>query len=88
MLKSYEAIYSHGQLHWLNQAPPDESGEKRVLVILDVSESITEQAIAGKSDIHKLLQQTRGIMGKNKTCDELDDELRDLRSGWDKTWGQ
>ncbi len=36
MLKSYEAIYDQGQLHWINQSP--EKQQLRVLVIVEERE--------------------------------------------------
>ena len=32
MLKSYEAIYSYGRLQWLDQPPPEQEQELRVMV--------------------------------------------------------
>jgi hypothetical protein len=37
MLKSYEAIYNQGQLHWVNHAPKKHT-ELRVLVIVEETE--------------------------------------------------
>lgn len=37
MLKSYEAIYNQGQLHWINQAP-EKQQPLRVLVIVEERE--------------------------------------------------
>jgi predicted RNase H-like HicB family nuclease len=35
MLKSYEAIYKNGTLHWLNQMPAEPNKELRVLVVVN-----------------------------------------------------
>jgi len=37
MLKSYEAIYKNGTLHWLNQKPTEQ--ELRVLVVVNETQS-------------------------------------------------
>lgn len=38
MLKSYEAIYKNGFLHWLDQIPTEPDKELRVLVVVEVNE--------------------------------------------------
>jgi len=39
MLKSYEAIYKNGTLHWLNQMPTEPDKELRVLVVVNETQS-------------------------------------------------
>lgn len=39
MLRSYEAIYKNGQLHWLSQMPAQPNEERRVLVVFEVNEA-------------------------------------------------
>ena len=34
MLKSYEAIYTHGQIHWLGEAPPFDQA-RIIVTVLD-----------------------------------------------------
>ncbi len=34
MLKSYEAIYTHGQIHWLGEAPPLDQA-RIIVTVLD-----------------------------------------------------
>lgn len=82
MLKSFEAIYTHGKLKWLGQVPSKEEEGKRVLVIVDVDKELVSE----KKDIHKLLKQTRGIMGRGKTLEKIDQELSKLRSEWEREW--
>jgi predicted DNA-binding antitoxin AbrB/MazE fold protein len=39
MLKSYEAIYKNGILHWLDQTPIERNKELRVLVVVEINET-------------------------------------------------
>jgi len=39
MLKSYEAIYKNGILHWLDQIPIERDKELRVLVVVEINET-------------------------------------------------
>lgn len=38
MLKSYEAIYKNGLLHWLDQIPTEPNKELHVLVVVEMNE--------------------------------------------------
>jgi hypothetical protein len=49
MLKSYEAIYDHGQLHWLHQAPQKEQR----LHVLVVIEEIEPKPLSFKQNIQE-----------------------------------
>ncbi len=86
MLRSYEAIYSHGQLQWLDQAPPEEAEDQRVLVIVDLNDHVAKQV--KKNEIRELLQRTREALATNKTPEEIDSELKDMREEWKQKWEQ
>jgi hypothetical protein len=45
MLKSYEAIYNNGQIHWLGQIPPTQK-EMRILVVVEVPHSFQETTVS------------------------------------------
>jgi hypothetical protein len=76
MLKSYEAVYNHGRLHWIHQAPPELAKETRVIVVLDIPQHQEENA---QESIHALLQRTRGSLGRGKTLQEIDQEIQVMR---------
>jgi hypothetical protein len=82
MLKSYEAIYSHGRLNWINQAPPDPDKETRVVVVIEMRQESPEY----QESIQELLRRTRGSMEKGKTLDEIDKEIRVMRDEWKREW--
>lgn len=82
MLKSYEAIYSHGCLRWINQSPPDPDKETRVVVVMDIH----PEPQKNQETIRELLRRTRGSMGKRKTLDEIDAEIRTMRNEWKREW--
>lgn len=76
MLQTYEAIYNGQQFHWLNETPPKPDKEIRVVVVMDVE----------KPNIREVLQNTRGAWSKGKTLDEIDAEIKSMRSEWDREW--
>ena len=82
MLKSYEAIYSHGYLRWINQAPPEPEKEMRVVVVMDIHPEPQKT----QENIRELLRRTRGSMGKGKTLDEIDAEICTMRNEWKREW--
>jgi hypothetical protein len=77
MLKSYEAIYEHGQLRWLGQEPAVTSA--RVLVVIEEA-----QTDAREQDIDQLLQATSGAWG-NKPVQEVREMIEQQRqSDWEE----
>ncbi len=84
MLRSYEAIYKHGQFRWLNQIPPQVNKEVRVVLVMDVEQARSKP----KENIRELLRRTRGAWGKGKTIDEIDAEINAMRSEWEREWNQ
>lgn len=63
MLKSYEAVYEHGALKWIGDAPPIEDVSK-VVVVVDVPSKTKKQKLA---EIRKVLSTTRGAWGAGKS---------------------
>lgn len=84
MLKSYEAVYSHGYLRWVHQTPPDIAKEMRVIVVLDAAQYYQEEH--DRERIHVLLQRTRGALGRGKTLQEIDQEIQTVRKEWEREW--
>ncbi len=83
MLKSYEAVYSHGHLRWIHPAPPELTKEMRVIVVLDAPQYQEEHA---REPVHVLLQRTRGALGRGKTLQEIDQEIQIMRKEWEREW--
>jgi len=57
MLKSYEAIYTHGQIHWLGEAPPLDQA-RIIVTVLDettappASRHVPPPALKGSITFH------------------------------------
>lgn len=82
MLKSYEAVYHNGHLHWISLAPPVEIDKRRVMVVVDVEEALAKPA----TNIQQLLAITRGCVKPLQTIDEIDANVTKMRTEWDREW--
>jgi len=76
MLKSYEAIYDRGRLHWTRDKPPD----SRMRVIVTVIEEEIEALEATQRKA--LLDQARGSVTPRRTKAEIDRDISEMRSEW------
>jgi hypothetical protein len=83
MLKSYEAVYSRGQLRWMHHAPPELEDEMQVIVVLDVQPPSDQRP---QESIHALLQRTKGSLGRGKTLADIDREIVTMREEWEREW--
>lgn len=63
MLKSYEAIYDHGRLQWLGEAP--RLHRQRVLVVVEADEQTENADLEREDAIRRLAQETCGAWGKH-----------------------
>jgi hypothetical protein len=81
MLKSYEAIYDRGQLHWVHDKPDIEKAQV-IVTVIDL------QAPAKKTlqEVRRLLNETRGAWGKGKSLDDVDREIAAMRAEWQREW--
>ncbi len=86
MLKSYEAIYSHGKLQWVDPFPPEGIEDSRVLVILDVGKVASKHGMQKQKNIHALLKRTCGAMSKGRSMVEIDSAITSMRKEWDRKW--
>lgn len=68
MLKSFEAVYHNGHLHWLGMPPPREIEKRHVMVVVDLE----KEAVKPTTDIRQLLVQTRGCLKPLRPIDEID----------------
>ncbi len=97
MLQSYEAIYDHGRLSWIKDAP--DPVRARVIVTLineqsanDLPEiaqgvdrlSILPRKPLSEDEIERIMQETRGAWGK-KTLEETDAMIKQRRL---EDWGE
>lgn len=82
MLKSYEAVYHNGHLHWLGMPPPREIEKRHVMVVVDLE----KKADKPSPDIRQLLVQTRGCLKPLRTIDDIDKDVAQMRSEWDREW--
>lgn len=80
MLQTYEAIYSDNQLHWINQSPPKLDKKVRVIVVMEVENTVKKP----KKDLHDILDRAWGCMGNGKSMDEIDLEMNRMRQEWDR----
>jgi len=82
MLQTYEAIYSGNQFRWINQAPPKLDKEVRVVLVMDVENTVAKP----KKNLHEVLQGAWGCLGSGKSLDEIDQEMNEMRNEWDRGW--
>ena len=82
MLKSYEAIYHKGHLHWTGPKPPPDIEKSRVLVVVDVDAEREKDT----SDIRHLLEQSRGCIRPLRSLQDIDDEIKKMHAEWDLEW--
>lgn len=81
MLKSYEAIYDHGQLLWLKDKPDTE--QARVIVTI-VEEPVKPRR--SSQEIRQIFDEAWGAWGTGKTPDEIDREIEAMRADWERDW--
>jgi hypothetical protein len=80
MLKSYEAIYEDGRLKWLGDRP----AAKRLKVIVTVLEEESDIDDAAMRKI--LFEQAKGCVPPEKSIEEIDADIREMRSEWERDW--
>lgn len=75
MLKSYEAIYHNGHLHWLSMPPPQEIEKRHVMVVVDLENIVAKPT----PDIRQLLAKTRGCLKPLRAIDDIDKEMDQIK---------
>lgn len=89
MLKSYEAIYDHGQVRWLD-TPPDVDGARLIVTLLPWDDpAIGHQRAAALTaesakPVDALLAETAGAWGRLSLA-EVDARIQSLRQ---RDWGE
>jgi hypothetical protein len=84
MLKSYEAILERNQsVRWLTPAPPRHATETRIIIVMEEDHSLLP---VSPSSSREVLRRTRGAWGRGKTIEEVDAEIRQMRSEWEREW--
>ncbi|HBG05744.1 MAG: hypothetical protein A2075_06145 [Geobacteraceae bacterium GWC2_58_44] len=82
MLKSYEAIYHNGHLHWTGQIPPSGIEKRRVLVVVDID----SEAKKDPATIRTLLERSRGCVKPLRKIEDIDNDISKTRAEWDLEW--
>jgi len=86
MLKSYEAILEHNQsIRWLSPAPPKHAAKVRIVIVMEEAPPlplVSESPLSHR----EVLRRTRGAWGRGKTIEEVDAEIRQMRSEWEREW--
>ena len=62
--------------------PPQEIEKRHVMVIVDLEKKAAKTA----TDIRQLLAQTRGCLKPLRLIDEIDQNISDMRSEWDRDY--
>lgn len=83
MLKTYEAVYDHGALKWIGDSPPEDVS--RVVVVVDVPSETKKHKL---SKIRKVLSATRGAWSVGKSIEEIDKEIANMRTDWERDWAR
>lgn len=77
-MPTYEAVYEDGQLEWIGEKPGP--GRHRVQVRVLDSESEKHD----REEVRRMLKRTRGAWGRDKTLEEVEEEVQGLRDEWDR----
>ncbi len=84
MLKSYEAILERNQsVRWLTSAPPRHATDIRIIIVMEETHPVSP---ISSSSSREILRRTRGAWGRGKTIEEVDAEIRQMRSEWEREW--
>lgn len=83
MLKSYEAVYKHGKLDWLNIPPQVRDGMKVIVVI---EESDEQKYEIRRKELMKTLKATWGCVTPRRSIVEIDKDIRKMRDEWEREW--
>ncbi len=82
MLKSYEAICEDSVLTWVSERP----SAKRMKVLVTVLEEETDaQTVALRK---AAFEKARGRLKPGKSIEEIDADVREMRSDWQRDWDQ
>jgi hypothetical protein len=77
-MPTYEAIYEDGELEWIGDEPAP--GRHRVEVrVLD-----REAKTHDPEEVRKVFEQARGAWGAEKSLEEVEAEIQQLRDEWDR----
>ena len=77
MLQSYAAIYKHGHLEWLDDAPTQENVQVIVTFVQPSKKRPLTQA-------QQILQRAWGCVENPRTIESIDDDIAQMRGEWDE----
>ena len=79
-MPTYEAIYEDGTLEWIGDEP--EPGRHRVAVTVLDQEPESRDTV----EVERILDESHGAWGRDKSVEEIDEDIEKMRSDWDRPW--
>jgi hypothetical protein len=77
-MPTYEAIYEDGELEWVDDEP--DPGRHHVQVrVLD-----SEPKAHDREEVRRVFEKARGAWGTDKSLEEVEVEIQQLRDEWDR----
>jgi len=80
MLKSYEAILDHGHLRWLGDEPDKDFLRVIVTVVEEKPSPHSTEATRA------VLEKAWAIVNPPKSLEEIDQDIEQMRSEWNREW--
>jgi hypothetical protein len=77
-MPTYEAIYEDGELEWIGDEPAP--GRPRVEVCVLDREATTHDP----EEVRRVFEEARGAWGTEKSLEEVEAEIQQLRDEWDR----
>lgn len=85
MLQTYKAQLNGSQLTWIDM-PPEPIAHSNVLIVLEKAEPTLPTASKAPSDAYNAFMRAKGCLGTS-TSAQIDAELAQMRSEWDRPLG-
>lgn len=79
-MPTYEAIYEDGEIEWVDDEPEPGRHHVQVTVLDQETESRDPEEVEG------ILKEAHGAWGTDKTIEEVDEEIEQMRSEWERLW--
>ena len=78
MLKSYAAVYKQGHLNWLDDVPSHYDNVQVIVTFMETPQKIQE------NQKQRVLQQAWGCVKQTKSIEQIDLDIAQMRSEWDR----
>lgn len=79
-MPTYEAIYEDGEFEWIGDEPVPGRHRVQVTVLDHVPRSRDPE------EVDRILTEAHGAWGTNKTVEEIDEEMAEMRREWKRPW--